>query len=332
MRISEIFDAPLNSYCDVNGVIQSKSLRSYGANSTQYLTILLGDSDAVIEFPVWKKVEERNEKLKQGDLIRVIGAVGEYQGKRQINPEGFEVLDPMKEDMSLYIAKYDIPESMWECFGRIVAALDQPYQRFVRAAIGYQDGGEVYQSAEERERWKDFTTCVAASKHHQNKQGGLFVHTFGVLTMIDCIIQNYCYCDSALIGCTDASSVINPSRLRAKAILHDICKTKEYEFKTGIYRKNVLMDHRFTFISFSDDINDSLGADGLDAEQLRDLQQSVLSHHGIWGVPRPKTLEDTLLHFSDAIDAKIAGCAQANDATAGIDFSIISILGAMERI
>lgn len=345
MRIKDVLEAPLRSPCDVSGLVQKKQKGTTKAKQP-YLTVRIADSDASIEFPIWTDVEERDEKIHVGDVIRVMGGVGEYNGVRQIDVSGMMTLKPTPEEMERYIAKYEITEHMMEYFKSTLWDLSSPYKEFAYVATGHipKDMREGLSEGVLKvldDRWSDFTSCVAASKHHQNKQAGLFIHTLGVTRILDVIMNIYMwgrsqeYYDSMLTADISAAPIINHDRLILKGVVHDICKPNEYEFRKGIYRKDVLVDHRIMFIHFSLEINDELkkmGWPSLSDDELRDIQQSVLAHHGPWGPYKPRNLEDTLLHLADVADAKIAGCAQSGDTTTGIDFSIQGMLSSMERI
>lgn len=310
--IKEVIEAEVGSHIDFKGIVRSIK-EAKKLNGELFLNLEIADADDFIQFPIWDKVAERKELIKNGDLIRVIGTAKDFSGARQVNVYGMKIVED--ESIEKYIPKYKITENLLAYFKKIYDNLDTPYKDVVSELTGFERYAD---------KWDDYITCVAAEKGHQNRQAGLFVHSIGVLKNVDNMMIDYI--ENPFF--TRADNVINPSRLRTLAIVHDVCKIDEYEFRNGIFRKPNAIDHRIKFVSVLDSIKHKID---LSDEDIYRMQYSVLAHHGPWGGNKPKTLEDSLLHFADMIDSKIVGCVEADDEKERINFGITGMINATDR-
>ncbi len=279
-----------------------------------YFWLSIMDKFGTVTFPVFSNAEARFEKIQVGDILTISGSVSEFNNMKNIKPEGFLVDED--GDHLAYTPQYSWPDEVYADFESIVDGLASPYKEFAkRAVVGNPD----------------FLLAPAAESGHHNKIGGLFIHTYSVVKNIQNMISMY----SESWRDNDLESVLNADRLLLSAMCHDIEKTVEYEFKKGIYRKdNVALDHTKSFCAYADKINASLEFDeepALSEEDLLRVQRMVMAHHGPWGSPQPKNLEETLLHLADMIDSKVEQCTQSKDETYRINFSTKGMISAMER-
>lgn len=270
-------------------------------NKEDFLSLDVQDATGKMNFPVWTDVELLCDAFEVGQIIDIDALVGFWDGLPQFRNPRFHVLteEEIKDtDMNDFVPSYKIPDELIKSFEDIVDNMKQPYKDIAMHATGALGCNE--------ERWRAFTTCVSARKHHGNKRGGLFLHTYGVLKVIDNTIRDYV--EEPYFY--DAKDHIDPDRMRLKAIFHDIKKVDEYEYETAIKSKpDKRLGHIYDGIVFLHEINKETG-NKLSPEQVEDISCSILSHHGQWGPQQPETLEEWILHLADMIDSKVVGCVE----------------------
>lgn len=267
-----------------------------------YLRVVIQDSEGVMEFPIWDDFEQNKQKLEPGKIIGIVAVLDFYMKPNsapqpQFNNFKYKVLDG--ENYKDYIPSFTVEPRIIREFERIIERMkEEKYKTFVKRAVGL-DGVN-------KERWELFISAPAAQKHHHNKIGGLFLHTFGVLKAVLASVQNYT--ENAFLY--SANEAVNVDRLIVCAILHDYKKTEEYAWQDGtIKRRDVLVDHLVLGVSYIKEINKELNYI-LDENDIDSICYSILSHHGAFGNYQPKTIEDKLLHCADMVDSQIAGAVE----------------------
>lgn len=273
-------------------VVLSKKEVSLKQNKEEYLSVTVFDQSDSFTFPIWNNVDHHKVNLNEGTVYHLSGGISFYQNNFQIKDPVLNKTDDSPQD---FLPVYEIPQSLKDYFNKTIDNLESPWKEFVTACIKKVDVKSMLQAP-------------AATSHHHARIGGLFLHTCGLLKNVDNIIN--LYCDNPF---WDFKSNINPSRLRAKAILHDIMKTKEYAYTTTIGRNKFIADHRFMANGLFAVVNEQTKL--LTEEQLDDLSYSVMSHHGKYGkeVVPPQSLEDVLLHAVDMIDSQTIKCAETGE-------------------
>ena len=294
IKISDIANLDDQSLVEFCGIICDKKILQKKDNGF-YLNISVQDNTGTINFPVWNDYETYNNKLLTSSVVMVRGSKTEYNGECQIKNPQFRLLPASQIPLSSLIPSYEIPNSLITNFERIVSELSTPYKEIAIKATGIDN--------KDSKQWKDFIQCVSAEKHHGNKLGGLFLHTYGVTMSVVDVCKRYV--DSPYFY--DASKAINKNRLILKAILHDIKKIDEYEWNPIIRRKpDKKIGHIIDGCCFIRKLDEDCGKI-LSEEDIDDIQYSILSHHGQWGPFQPNSLEDTLLHLADMVDSQIVG-------------------------
>lgn len=307
-KIGYINECALWTEVSIEGVILNVEERTKN-NKEPFLMLTIADCDDTLTFPIWDNIESRKAKLEVGKILTVVGAVNEYQGERQVKPEGFQIRELTDEEKHKFIPSYEIKPEVMDWFLDNVNGLEPPYRDIVQLALGIHPGHRTEQA---EEKWRRFTTAPAAVKHHHNKLCGLFNHTAGLLYNVNAVID--LYIDNPFFLC--AKDVINPSRLRAGAILHDVCKVYEYSYDTHIGYADTRFDHRLMFMNYVNGINElsfRVTGTGLTTEELEELQELILTHHGPWGGYKPKNLESLILFLVDMMDSQIVGCIEQNN-------------------
>jgi 3'-5' exoribonuclease len=138
-----------------------------------------------------------------------------------------------------------------------------------------------------------FKRAPAARTIHHAYIGGLLEHTWELVQLWEVICRIY--------------PQVNKDLLLTGAILHDIGKIKEFEYRTYIdyTEEGELIGH---IVISTDMILDKINAiEGFPDKLKLNIQHMILSHHGeyIWGSPKkPKTLEACILHHIDNLSAQ----------------------------
>lgn len=300
-RINYINQCSLGTSVEIEGLI-SKVEKKKKQNGEDYLMVSIIDSTNELVFPIWDEVDSRYERMELGKVLTVIGSVSEYDGNRQIKVFKLGIRDLENEEKSKFVPSYDIKQEDIDSFLQIVGELNEPYKTIVTETIGIND--EV--------KWAKFLMAPAAVKHHHNKLGGLFIHTYGVTLAAINIVNNYTQNPFFV----NASNVINRDRVIAAAIMHDVCKREEYKYDLMVGYGDGKFDHRLKFIPYIEIINGNLKSEGkphFDDVELETMQELVLTHHGPWGGYKPKNIESVIVFLADMIDSQIVGCAETGN-------------------
>lgn len=293
MKIRELIEHKQGERVTIKAVLAEKCLVP-NKNGGNYLSIAICDSDGRLAFPIFEDSEEWFEKLEVLIPYEIKGTVNIWNGTTQLKNVEFRPLNEGEFSSHDFVNSYQIPNSLISFFEDVVENLQEPYREFAKTATGccgYND-----------DLFNLFLTCPSAEKHHGNRIGGLFLHTLGVMSNVANVPKLYSKLD--MYG--DINSVINSDRLMLKAILHDIMKINEYEYKTCIRRKPNVVGHLYDGLIYITEINKKLG-NILSYDEMEDIKYSILSHHGEYGPCKPKTLEDMLLHLADMIDSRVVG-------------------------
>lgn len=256
----------------------------------------LGNASGEIESaPVWDNNLEIVQQLKgvrKGDVVQVIGTVGQYRNKPQLVITSLRPLPPGQVDRRLLVPSVPAAavEKYWERLDGWRRELKAPRLRAVLALLFDDDAFRA-----------QFGECPAAPKGHHARLGGLLQHVVEVA---------YIGRHMATVMRADVELVV------AGALLHDIGKVEAYEwhdtFETS--RVGTLHGHVTLGVRMLERRIAAAGTMPCTEEELDLLEHFILSHHGIleYGAAvRPATLEAELLHFADDASAKGAAFAEA---------------------
>ena len=244
----------------------------------KYLAFSIKDKDDSMELTLWnvEQIDNVSRSLNKGDLIEVWGKASKYNEKATMAPIT-SITPKTDEPKSEYISSYtkeEIDEAA-EAISENIRLLHADHVRVIDLIMDEKTG---------------FYKCPASVRYHHNKIGGLAIHTAGVVTIVRGLLDNLQYHPNFM--------KVNRDIVIMAAILHDVCKTEEYEFENGIYRlEHSKLDHRVNFMQYKKQILEILGVD--ETEQLCRL---VMSHHGPWGEYTPKSIEESVLHYADMLD------------------------------
>jgi len=250
-----------------------------------FLSLVLADKTGSIDAKVWDDVESITLKAVEGDFVKVVGQVTEYQGKLQITVNGLAKMTSENMDAADYIATTT----------KDIQKLQQELTAFIQSVKNASLKDLLLAFWENPVFKKSFSEMPAAKKIHHVYLGGLLEHTVMVTKLMD----HYC----------TLYSDVNRDLGITGAVLHDIGKLKEFSFASSIDYTVTgrLLSHVYLGVEM---INEKLVTfSNFDDQTAMLLRHMVLSHHGereFGALILPHTIEAILLHYADTLDAKMA--------------------------
>ncbi len=255
-------------------------------DGNNFLHVVLSDKTGKIKGVVWDNLDNIINSIKSGDFVHVKGNVAEYRDSLQLVVKTMEYLaeDSVESADFLPVTCHDI-EKMFDRIKQITSSIKTDYLKGLFDAF-----------------WNDqdfasrFKIAPAAKKMHHAYIGGLLEHSLSMALLVEKIAGHY--------------GGINQDLLLAGAILHDIGKIREFNYRTKIDYSDEgrLLNHIVIGIQM---VDEKIGQiKNFPEEDALLLKHMVASHHGIreFGSPEPpKTVEAVLLNYIDEIDSKING-------------------------
>lgn len=254
-------------------------------NNKRYLDITLSDQTGEMNAKLWDCSPADEAQYVARSLIKVKGAVFEWQGKLQLKIEKLRLAG--SED-GLVIANF-VPVAPRDAEGMYAELL-----QFVRK-IEHADLNAIVNFIIDDCKKKLLIYPAAKSNHHAVRSGLLY-HILTMLQLGEQTCRIY--------------PLLNKDLLFAGIILHDIAKLDEMDAgEWGIVSEYTtegeLLGHIVQGIKLIDRVARKVGA-GEEASLL--LQHMILSHHyePEFGSPkRPMIPEAEMLHHLDLIDARM---------------------------
>ena len=250
----------------------------------QYLALTLSDKTGSFEGRMWDDVGEALASCSEGCYVKVQGDVSKYQGKFQITLKKLRLAADSEIDPKDFQAstKFDVEEMWAELRGYVAAFKNQDLQRLVFAFLDDDQIGPAFKAA------------PAAKRLHHAWLGGLLEH---VLTLV-----------RVCLAAVPFYPEVDPDLLVTGAILHDIGKVRELEWKSSFSYS--LEGQMIGHISIAQGmLREKVQALAPFPEKLRVLvEHMILSHHGKYefGSPKlPMTPEAILLSALDDLEAKM---------------------------
>jgi 3'-5' exoribonuclease len=249
-----------------------------------YATFLLADRTGEIPAVLWEGVEDVSKTVGEGDVVKIQGTAGSYQGSPQLALTRMRPAQPSEIVLEDYHPRSALdPEELLERLRGAAERVANPHLKRLLA--------DILASEAVRPRLRE---APAAKTLHHATLGGLLEHTASVVGLCERLAEHY--------------PAVERDMLVAGAILHDIGKIRELTWERGFDYTDTgrLIGHI------------TLGA-LLVEEHIRRLPDfpaaladrllhCILSHHGEleWGSPkRPKTLEAIVLHYAEDLDGKV---------------------------
>jgi 3'-5' exoribonuclease len=250
----------------------------------QYLALTVSDKTGSLEARMWDDVADAIATCSEGCYVKVQGDISKYQGKFQITLKKLRLAADSEIDPTDFQAatKFDVEEMWAELRGYVNSFKNEDLKRLVFAFLDDEAIGPAFKAA------------PAAKRLHHAWLGGLLEH---VLTLVRVCLANMPFYPE-----------VDADLLVTGAILHDIGKVKELEWKSS-----------FSYTLEGQMIGHISIAQGMLREKVREIapfpeklrvlvEHMILSHHGKYefGSPKlPMTPEAILLSALDDLEAKM---------------------------
>lgn len=250
----------------------------------QYLALTLSDKTGDMPARMWDEFADVLTNCSEGCYVKVQGQISKYDGKFQITLQKMRNAAESEIDPTDYLpaTQFDI-DAMWtELRGYVTEFKNDDLKRLVFAFLDDETIGAAYRSA------------PAAKRLHHAWLGGLLEHVVTLVRVCRATAPFY--------------PEVDPDLLVTGAILHDIGKIRELQWKSsfGYTVEGQLIGH----ISIAQRmLAEKVSALEPFPDKLRLLvEHMILSHHGKYefGSPKlPMTPEALLLNVLDDLEAKM---------------------------
>jgi 3'-5' exoribonuclease len=285
MKSTFIKDIRAGDLVDDIFVLSEKTM-AQKRDGNNFLNITVSDKTGNIKGVIWDRVDDISAGIASGDFVQVQGTVSEYKGILQLVVKKMASIpaDSVNPSDFLPATRRDI-DKMFLRLLKITASMEAEHLKKLFEAF-FNDTDFV----------RKFKNAPAAKKMHHAYIGGLLEHTLSMALLADRIVEHY--------------SGVDRDLLLAGAILHDIGKIREFNYKYSIDYSDEgrLLSHIVIGIMMLDEKLEEIEEFPQDQAVL--LRHMIVSHHGTreFGSPEPpKTIEAVLLNYIDEIDSKVNG-------------------------
>ena len=278
--------AELRAGTEIDGVFAcSRKDRLTARNGTTYLAVELRDRSGAIPARAFRDADFLSSQFERGDLVRASGRVERFRDELQVELRSIRRVEQGAADPAdfLPVAYRDVGEldGFLEHLAREV--YDPDYRRLLDAFLG--------DAAFRRELRR--APCTRAGHHAY--LGGLLEHTVAVATLA----QEACALHPRL----------NSDLLLTAAVLHDVGKTREFEYgaEIALSAEGALLGHLALGQLLLEERVRSMPRD-----RWLVLAHCVLAHHGADGLPgrRFRSPEALALYRLNAVDAAVKGALE----------------------
>ncbi|MFQ5803076.1 MAG: 3'-5' exoribonuclease YhaM family protein [Candidatus Methylomirabilales bacterium] len=250
-----------------------------------FVTLLLADQTGELPAVMWEDLEGVGERIREGDLVKVQGVLGRYQGEMQLTIHRLRLAlegEAALEDF-LPTTEADVTSLLAFIQETVCTFTDQPLKQLLSQILE----GEGFREA--------FVAAPAAKGLHHAYLGGLLEHTVSVVKLCEIIAAHY-------------GEGVDRDLLLASAILHDVGKIFELTWDRGFDYSDAgrLLGHITQGVLLVEEQIQEIP--DFPPRVRMELLHNILSHHGQyeWGSPRrPKTLEALILHAVENLDGKV---------------------------
>ena len=266
--------------------ILSEKILARKKDGGHYLNVVLADKTGNVKGVAWDQVELIKDRAAKGDFVRVKGTAGEYRGALQLIVKSLEAVASDAVDTADFIAA--TPRSIDKMITQLKDIAETVQTVYLKELLN-----RFFNDAQWVEKFKK---APAAKMMHHAYIGGLLEHTLSLAVLVNRVADHY--------------SGIDRDLLMTGAILHDIGKIEEFEYKFRIDYSDAgrLVNHIVIGLEMIGKKINEMENFPENAAML--LKHLIVSHHGSreFGSPEPpKTLEGLLLNYLDEIDSKING-------------------------
>ena len=250
----------------------------------EYLSLELQDKSIALNANVWENFQGLLNSSKLGEVVKVNGAIEEFQGTPQIRISKIRPLSP-SDNISpvdfLPKSEHDLDKMVEEFNNRI----DKISNIHLKSLLERIFSGEQF---------TNFTLAPAGKSWHHGYVHGLIEHTIEMIKICDLMC--------------DFHPELNRDLLISGAMLHDFGKTEELKYDSAFEYtdKGKLIGHIvIAAITISEEVK-SLPDFPVDLKN--NLIHLVLSHQGKLEYASPvvpKTIEAIALYQADELSAKV---------------------------
>lgn len=252
-----------------------------------YLALELRDPSGAIPARVFRDADFIAGRFERGDLVQVRGRVDRFRDELQAELTDVRRADPGDADPADFLPRayrdLDELDGFWDHLAGEV--YDADLKRLLDAFGGDQDFRA------------DFRRAPCTRGGHHAYLGGLLEHTVAVATL-------------AHEACT-LHPRLNSDVLLAAALLHDIGKTREFEYGADIAlsAEGRLLGHLAIGQRM---ISECATSVDISEGKVLQLLHCVLGHHGADGLPgrRFGSAEALALYRLNALDASVKGALE----------------------
>jgi 3'-5' exoribonuclease len=261
--------------------VESKTTK----NGDPFAVLQLGNGTGVIAATVWKEQLPWIAGVKAGSVVQVIGAIENYQGRRQLKLTAPpRVVATTAANLDEFLPRISVDTvKLWEQVDRWRAEVRSSR---LRSALDLFFADDAFRLAFER------TPGAPRGQHAQ--VGGLLLHVTEV---------------GAIARAAAKAMRADVDLVTAGALLHDIGKVEAYSIGAGGFdytQAGHLLQHVVLGSLMLDRRLNTLPPGSLTETQALELQHFIQSHHGIpehGAAVRPMTIEAELLHWADQASA-----------------------------
>lgn len=249
----------------------------------EYLDLILRDHTVSLNAKMWSNFDSFLPDAKAGSIVKILGTLDEYNNQPQIKIDRIRLAvdnDKVGPQDFLPKSKRSFKEMEAELSIRINGIKELYLKQLVEQILN-------------EENFKKYKQVPAGKAWHHAYIGGLLEHTLEIVRICDLMC--------------DIHPEINRDLIITGAILHDLGKIEELEFKSGFEYtdKGKLLGHIVIVANIIE--RETIKIDGFPEELKNHLQHLVLSHQGKLEYASPvvpKTLEAIVLYHADELSAK----------------------------
>lgn len=291
--VKDLKDKELNEEIKTYFMVKNAEIRT-GNNGKEYMDVTFMDKTGEINGKRWDVKAEDHESLKcvkEGEIIKVIAQVSEWQGQPQLRINKVRPISDVDFiDMSLFVKA--APEPSEEMYNFIIGIAesfkDEDLKKIALKLLNDNKDRLFY--------------YPAAAKNHHAEFGGLLWHMKRMLLAGEKLSEVYTF--------------INRDLLLCGVIIHDMEKLNEIDsnengMATGYSMVGQLIGHISQGVAAISELCHQMD---IPEEKTIMLEHMVLSHHyePDFGSPKkPMFAEAELLHYLDIIDARMYDMEEA---------------------
>jgi 3'-5' exoribonuclease len=278
--------AELRAGGEVEGVFAcTRKDRLTARNGTPYLAVELRDRTGAIPGRAFRDADFLADQFERGDLVSVAGRVERFRDQLQVDLRAIRTAEADPSEF-LPVAYRNVEE----LDGFLEHLAGEVYDPDLVALLDAFLGDEGFRAELRR------APCTRAGHHAY--LGGLLEHTVAVATLA----QETCVLHPRL----------NSDVLLSAAILHDVGKTREFEFGAEIElsEAGAMLGHLTLGQQLVSERAARLGS--FPDPKLNALLHCILAHHGAESLPgrRFRSVEALALFRLNALDAGVKGALE----------------------